>query len=119
MFFLLDTYSPFENDGSVINGFIVGDVRSINGAFMSSPTHHCVRLRRGTGRTGTNHVHRHHTKLIRCTYRERDSRHSSVSEGCSLQKNEALYCVLMFGFTLLYIFLFRANAMLIAIQLWF
>lgn len=44
MFLLLDTYSPLENDGSVINGFVVGDVRSIHWAFVSPPTHHCVRL---------------------------------------------------------------------------
>lgn len=116
MFFLLDTYSPFENDGSVIDGFVVGDVRSINRAFMSSPSHHCVRLRRGTGRTGTDHIHRHHTKFIGCTYMEREV----VTNRPLGRMTLYLVCLLMmFGFILLYVFLFRANEMLIAIQLWF
>lgn len=69
--FLPVTHRPFENDGSLIDGFIVGDVGSINRAFMGSPTHHCVCLRRSTGRTGTDYIHSHNTKLIGRTYRER------------------------------------------------
>lgn len=38
------TYRPFEDDARLVDGFIVGDVGAVNGAFVGSPTHHRVRL---------------------------------------------------------------------------
>lgn len=38
------TYRPFEDDAGLINGFVVGDVRAVDGALGGSPNHHRVRL---------------------------------------------------------------------------
>ena len=73
IFVLPATHRPFENDGRLIDGFVVRDVGSVDRALVGSPTHHCVRLRRSTGRTGTDYIHRHNAKLIGRSYREKNN----------------------------------------------
>lgn len=67
--YLPDTHCPFEDDRRLIDGLIVGDVGSINRALVGPPALHFVGFGRGTGRTGTNYIHRHNTELIGSTYR--------------------------------------------------
>lgn len=71
---------------------------------MGSPPHHGVRLRRGTGRTGTDHVHRHHTELIGRTYRE-----TIIITNLSLGVDKAAQREVLSGVLTHDVFLFRAN----------
>lgn len=91
--YLPDTHCPFEDDGRLIDGLIVGDVGSIDGALVGPPTLHFVCFGRGAGRTGTNYIHRHHTELIGSTYRGEGQALLICLWGPKTALNEALYCV--------------------------
>ncbi len=85
-------YRPLQDDCGLIDGFIVGDVGSINGTSVGWTTaHHCVGFRGSAWWTRSQHINGQNSELVWCSCK------------CNGKKNKVSFSCVQFFYSMAFL----------------